>query len=164
MDENPRGFAHVGITVPDMEEAIRWYQTVLDWELIKGPSTSRGNEGHGGRRAVNLLGEFEEMKVAQLTTGNQIGIELFEFDETTGVSNTNPKAPGLFHICVIDPDVEGLAEKIAEHGGSHEAKIWSLYEGDDTYELTYCTDPYGNIIEIYSHSHELMHGNAPPKK
>lgn len=158
----PRGFAHVGVTVPDIDAAIDWYEDVLDWELVKEPTVVTGDDGYGGKRAVDLLGEFQEMKVAHLVTGNQIGFELFEFTETEGNSSPDPRQPGQFHFCVVDPDVEGLARRIEERGGDHYTDVWRLYEDEPKYELTYCTDPFGNIIEIYSHSHELMHGNAPP--
>lgn len=162
MAENtyPRGLAHVGVTVPDIEEAIEWYQNVLGFTLIRGPDTVVGNEGHGGRQAVEFLGDFEEMKLAHLATGNQIGVEIFEFEETPDErSEPNPKEQGYFHMCVIDPDVEGLAAEIETSGGEHHTAVWTLREDDDEYTLTYCKDPWGNLLEIYSHSHERMFGN-----
>lgn len=157
MGTDSHDFAHVGVTVPDIEEAIEWYVDVLGWTLLKGPRSSRGGEGFGGRRAVDLLGEYQEMKVAHLMTGNGIGIEFFEFDETDSSQEHNPKQAGFFHICVVDPDVEDLATRIDQHGGNHYAEVWRLYENDDEYLLTYCRDPFGNMIEIYSHPHEQMH-------
>lgn len=156
MGTSPRDFAHVGITVPDIEEAIEWYIDVLGWTQLKEPRLSKGDEGYGGTRAVDLLGEYREMKVAHLLTGNGIGIELFEFDDHE-VSRQNPKQLGYFHICVVDPDVEKLATKIDRHGGDHYADIWQLYDDNDEYLLTYCKDPFDNMIEIYSHAHEEMH-------
>lgn len=156
----PRGLAHVGVTVPDIDEAIEWYQSVLGFTLIRGPDTVVGNDGHGGRQAAEFLGDFEEMKLAHLATGNQIGVELFEFEETTEERREpNPKEQGYFHMCVIDPDVEGLAERIDAQGGEHHTTVWTLWEDQDEYRLTYCKDPWGNLLEIYSHSHERMFGN-----
>lgn len=156
----PRGLAHVGVTVPDIEEAIEWYQDVLGFTLIKGPDTVVAGEGHGGRQALDVLGEFEEMQLAHLATGNQIGIELFEFAATPDERDpADITQLGYFHICVIDPDVEGLAERIDAAGGEHFSKVWNLWEDDDEYVLTYCRDPWGNLLEIYSHSYERMFGN-----
>lgn len=152
----PRSLAHVAVAVPDIEEAIEWYQTVLGWTLLKPPRLVKGNEGYGGRRAVDLLGQFNEMKVAHLSTGNQIGVEFFEFSNTEELSEFDVTQPGFFHICVVDPDVEGLAKRIEDAGGEHHSQIWRLYENDEQYVLTYSKDPYGNLIEIYSHSHEQM--------
>jgi catechol 2,3-dioxygenase-like lactoylglutathione lyase family enzyme len=157
----PRGLAHVGLTVPDIEAAIEWYQDVLGYTLIRGPDTVVGGEGHGGRQAEDVMEiEFDEMRLAHLATGNQVGIELFEFSDTPDEpTDQDPKAPGYFHACVIDPDVEGLAERIDESGGEHYSEVWQLWEDDEEYVLTYCRDPWGNLLEIYSHSHERMFGN-----
>ncbi|WP_435365742.1 VOC family protein [Haloarchaeobius sp. DYHT-AS-18] len=155
----PRGLAHVGLTVPDLDEAIDWYCDVLGFSHVKGPDEITANEGYGGRQAANLLGEFETMRFAHLATGNQIGIELFEFASTDANSEPDPTRAGLFHLCVIDPDVEGLAARIDEHGGDHYSEIWEIFEDDDEYTLTYCKDPYGNLLEIYSHSHERIYSN-----
>jgi catechol 2,3-dioxygenase-like lactoylglutathione lyase family enzyme len=156
----PRGLAHVGLTVPDIDEAIDWYTTVLGFSHVRGPETVVAGEGYAGRQAANLLGDFEEMRLAHLATGNQIGVELFEFESTAGNSDADPANPGLFHLCVIDPDVEALARRIDDHGGDHYSEIWEIFEDDDTYTLTYCRDPYGNLLEIYSHSHERIYSNS----
>lgn len=157
----PRALAHVGLAVPDIDEAIEWYTDVLGWRRLKGPRISTSTEGYGGRRAVDVLGEYTEMKVAQLLTGNGIGVELFEFEDAAEPQTSEPRRMGYFHICVVDPDVEGLAAKIDQFGGDHYSDVWRLYEDSDTYLLTYCTDPFGNMIEIYSHSHAEMHAMAP---
>ncbi|AUV83586.1 glyoxalase [Salinigranum rubrum] len=152
----PRSLAHVAVTVPDVEEALDWYRDVFGWTLLTEPRAVTGNDGYGGRRAVDVLGEFSEMTVAHLVTGNGIGVELFEFASTGESNRSDITQPGFFHICVVDPDVEGLAERIDERGGEHYSRIWRLFEEDEEHLLTYCTDPYGNLVEIYSHSHEGM--------
>jgi len=157
----PRGLAHVGLTVPNLDDAIDWYTDVLGFTHVCGPDTIVAGEGHGGRQAANLLGEFESMRFAHLATGNQIGIELFEFESTEGEPDPDPTQSGLFHLCVIDEDVEGLAARIDEAGGDHYSEVWQIFEDDDQYTLTYCRDPYGNLVEIYSHSHERIYSNRP---
>lgn len=92
------------------------------------------------------------MSVATLVTGNQIGVELFEFVPDEQRNDGDSERTGYFHVCVIDPDIEGLAREIDANGGDHYAEIWRLYENDKEYRLTYCEDPYGNVIEIYSHN------------
>ncbi|MFC7205318.1 VOC family protein [Haloferax namakaokahaiae] len=157
----PHSLTHIGITVSDIEEAIDWYQDVFGWSLLKGPRTATERDGYGGKRALDVLGEFSEMRVAHLITGNKIGIEFFEFSGTEGSNTTDIKQPGFFHVCVVDPNVEELAERIDESGGEHYSNIWRLHEEDEDHLLTYCKDPYGNLIEIYSHSHEQMHLAGP---
>ena len=39
--------------------------------------------------------------------------------------------------------------------------VWRLSEESDSYLRTDCTDPFGNVTEIYSHSHAEMYAGAP---
>lgn len=153
---HPHALAHVATIVPDIEAALEWYQDIFDWELLAEPRVVRGNEQYGGKRAVDLLGAFDEMKVAHLLTGNDIGVELFEFSSVRAPRDVENRRAGFFHICVVDPDIEELAQTIDENGGDHYSQIWRLYEEKEEYLLTYCTDPFGNVIEIFTHSHEQM--------
>ncbi len=152
---HPRSLAHIGVAVPDLEEAIEWYEDLLGWTLLIEPRRVTDADGYGRRRAVDVLGDFEEMTVATLVTGNQVGVELFEFEPQD--RDESPDRTGYFHVCVVDPDVEGLAERIADRGGKHHADVWRLHENDPKYRLTYCKDPYGNLIEIFSHNQEQMY-------
>ena len=36
--------------------------------------------------------------------------------------------------------------------------VWQYYyPGEKPYRMVYCEDPFGNILEIYSHSYELTY-------
>lgn len=157
-DTYPRGLAHVGLTVSDIEAATDWYQDVLGFTLVMGPAEIP-NEGFFGRQVTDLLGDFETMKIAHLATGNQVGVELFEFDQTGGTSDQDPFSPGYFHMCVIDPDVEGLAQRIEENGGDAYSDVWGVLGDDSEYRTTYCRDPWGNFLEVFSHSDERAYSN-----
>ena len=43
----PRGLAHVGFTVPDIDAAVEWYRDVFGFNLVLGP-LSVENEGFFG--------------------------------------------------------------------------------------------------------------------
>ena len=53
--------------------------------------------------------------------------------------------------------VEGLAEKIVASGGRQRMPIREYYPGEKPYRMVYMEDPWGNIIELYSHSYELTY-------
>ncbi|MGR5144429.1 VOC family protein [Photobacterium sp. DNB23_23_1] len=102
MNPYPRTFSHIGISVPDLEAAVKFY---------KNPEDN------------------------------------FEYWKT-----------GIFHFCVQDPDVEGLAEKVVAAGGKKRMKAPRYYyPGEKPYRMIYMEDPFGNILEIYSHSYELTY-------
>lgn len=154
----PRGLSHVGLTVEDIESATEWYERVLGFTRLFGPERVERGEGHFGRLLSDGDGTFEWLKLAHLVSGNQVGLELLEFDRTGTAPDATPTAPGFGHLCVVDPDVEGLAREIEANGGEQIKDIWSVY-ADREYTMTYCLDPFGNRIEIHSHSYERTHAN-----
>lgn len=158
MDDYPRGLAHVGMTVPDIEAAMDWYEDVLGFEPIMGPVEVEHGEEHIGKLCADVLGEFDTVSIAHVATGNQVAVELFEFEETGPENDPDPTEAGYFHACVIDPNIEELAAEIVDSGGEHHTEIWNLFP-DQPYRMTYCKDPWGNIVEIYTHSHERIYSN-----
>jgi catechol 2,3-dioxygenase-like lactoylglutathione lyase family enzyme len=158
MGTHPRGLAHVGVTVPEIEAALEWYEDVLGFETIMGPVEIEHGEDQIGRLCADVLGEFDTVRIAHVATGNQVAVEFFEFDRTEPGPDPDPAAPGYFHLCVIDPEIETLASEIEDSGGEHHTDIWALFP-DQPYRMTYCKDPWGNLVEIYTHSHERIYSN-----
>lgn len=154
----PRSFAHVGVTVPDIDAALEWYEEVLGFERVMGPMTIEHGEEHIGKLCADVLGEFETVRIAHTATGNGVGVEFFEFVTTEGETDFEPDVPGLFHVCVIDPEIEELAARIEDRGGERTSEIWTLFP-DQNYRMTYCRDPFGNVLEIYTHSYERIYSN-----
>ena len=53
-------------------------------------------------------------RIAHLSTGDRIGVELFQFtNQQNPENNFEYWKTGIFHFCVQDPNVEELAERIA---------------------------------------------------
>lgn len=63
----------------------------------------------------------------------------------------------VFHFCIQDPDVEGLAARIVAAGGKQRMPVREYFPGQKPYRMVYMEDPFGNILEIYSHSYELTY-------
>lgn len=103
------------------------------------------------------LGKF---MICHLSTANGVGMELFQFIEPEAVrreDNFEYWKTGFFHLAVTDPDVEGLATRIASTGGKRRTKVLELAPSR---KICFCEDPFGNVIEIYSHSYEQFWANA----
>ena len=156
--EYPRAFSHIGITVPDLDKAVAFYTEVMGFYIIMPPTeVVEENETAIGQMCIDVFGKgWGTFRIAHLSTGDRIGIELFEFKESKEQKPTfEPFKTGLFHFSVQDPDVEGLVAKIVEHGGKQRMPIREYYPGDKPYRMCYVEDPFGNVFEIYSHSYEL---------
>jgi lactoylglutathione lyase family protein len=155
----PRAFSHIGLSVPDVDAAFKWYTEVLGLYPIMTPTTITKDDSAIGQMCTDVFGPgWTSFRICHLSTVDKIGIELFEFPKhVKPENNLEYWKTGIFHFCITDPDVEQLAKKIVETGGKQRMPIRHYYPGEKPYRMVYCEDPWGNIIEIYSHSYELTY-------
>ncbi|MCG1036277.1 lactoylglutathione lyase family protein [Polaribacter sp. DS7-9] len=154
----PRTFSHIGITVPDIEKAVKFYTEVLGFYIIMEPTVIKEeNETAIGQMCIDVFGTgWKTFNIAHLSTGDRIGVELFEFPQSKDLKPTfEPFKTGLFHFAIQDPDIEGLVKKIVAAGGKQRMPIREYYPGEKPYRMCYVEDPFGNVFEVYSHSYEL---------
>ncbi|MDZ5782806.1 VOC family protein [Marinococcus luteus] len=160
------GITHIGLTVPDIDAAIEWYTRVLNFELLAGPFTAKADDTDDAstNMTMDLLGEeVKEMRNAHLTAANQVGLELFEFvDPKPDLKQSPPWQQRFFHLCLLVSDIEETAVRIESEGGRRRSRIWHP-RPEKPYRLVYMEDPFGNIIELYSHSTEVTYGNMDSK-
>jgi catechol 2,3-dioxygenase-like lactoylglutathione lyase family enzyme len=159
----PIALNHIGITVPDIHAAIDWYGRVFGFRRIMGPRRLEANLSATAESAHVLGPRFRAALQAHLVTGNGIGLELFQFLEPeteTPDDNLEYWKTGFWHLCFTDPDIEGLTERIVAEGGKKRTDVWEFIPGTDR-KLCYCEDPFGNVIEIFSHSYEQTFANWP---
>ena len=155
----PRTFSHIGLSVTDLEQAVDFYTDVLGWYVIMPPTEIVADDSAIGVMCNDVFGEgWGSFRIAHLATGDKIGVEIFEFRNAEKRDNNFEYwKTGVFHFCVQDPDVEGLAAKIVENGGKQRMPVREYYPGEKPYRMVYCEDPFGNLIELYSHSYELTY-------
>jgi catechol 2,3-dioxygenase-like lactoylglutathione lyase family enzyme len=145
---------HVGLEVADLDRAVAWYSDVLGLEPLGPAAEVRAREGHAGTVAADVLGGGS-FRQAHLTSANGVALELFEFAEP------EPRWRGFFHVCVVPPSLDRTAARIAGSGGRRTSRIWHIFP-DAPCRTCYCEDPFGNTIELYSHSHERTYSNRDP--
>lgn len=156
----PKTFSHIGITVPDIDEAVKFYTEVMGFYVIMEPTVIKEeNKTAIGKMCIDVFGKgWQSFKIAHLSSGDKIGFELFEFKESKDLKpNFEPFRTGLFHFSVQDPDVEGLVKNIVKAGGKQRMPIREYYPGEKPYRMCYVEDPFGIVFEIYSHSYELQY-------
>jgi catechol 2,3-dioxygenase-like lactoylglutathione lyase family enzyme len=159
----PRALNHVGITVPDIFAAIDWYGAVLGASHIMGPRLLQADSA-ATHETPSIFGpRFRRAYQAHLLTANGVGLELFQFVEppVEVPAETMPYwRRGPFHLCFTDPDVEGMADRIEAAGGKRRVPVFAFVPGRP-WKLVYCEDPWGNVLEIMSHSYAEVFGNWP---
>ena len=153
----PKTINHIAVSVIDIDSAIKWYKEVFGFTLLKGPVDFMADESHTGAIVKDIHGStFKKMKMAWLGAGNHVGFELIEYLDPKAEKQTKNFEywkSGLLHLCITDPNIEELCKRICEKGGKQRTNIWRI-SPDHDYKIVFCEDPFGNIIEIYTHSYE----------
>jgi catechol 2,3-dioxygenase-like lactoylglutathione lyase family enzyme len=158
---SPRAFNHIGLTVPDIDRAIDWYGRVLGFTLLFRRTLEYRPEVPEVREIFGPA--FVRAYQAHVVAANGVGLELFQFvDPPVQMPDNNFRywQAGVFHMCITDPDLEGLAARIVANGGKQRTKVWRFLP-NRPYQLVYCEDPFGNIIEGFSHHYTETFSNMP---
>jgi len=162
MTPTPRTFSHIGLSVPDLDAAVKFYTDVFGFYTIMEPNEVVEDDSAIGQMCTDVFGAgWGKLRIAHLSTADRVGIEIFEFPENHAPDeNLNYRQHGTFHFCIQDPDVEGIVEKIVAAGGKQRMPIREYYPGEKPYRMCYVEDPFGIVFEIYSHSYELIYSSG----
>ena len=163
----PQALNHIAISVTDIHKAKNWYMDVMGMTVLVEPveisAVQSKDNSHLSDLVRNVFGQkLGKFLICHMSSVNGVGIELFEFIEPKSEQrkdNFEYWKTGFFHIAVTEPDIEELADKIASDGGKKRTQLMELVPGSGK-KICFCEDPFGNIIEIYSHSYEQFWANA----
>jgi len=155
----PRSFSHIGLSVPDVDAAVKFYTDVMGFYTIMEPTDVKEDDSDIGQMCTDVFGEgWKKLRIAHLSTADRIGLELFEFDGNHAPDdNMAFRRHGTFHFAIQDPDLEGLLEKIVAAGGKQRMPVRKYYPDEKPYRMVYVEDPFGIVFELYSHSYELTY-------
>ena len=124
---------HIGVGVPDLDKAVRWYHEVLGFNMVVEPMEGSADDSHIGMVLKDIFGtSFKKLRLVHMTFANHVGFEIFEFvdpKEEQRENNFEYWKTGFFHIGITDPNIEELAKRIAENGGKQRSKIWEVFPG-----------------------------------
>lgn len=150
---------HVGLAVPDLDQAMQWYCSVLGFYILSGPTEFDAAEAEVENITQNLQGpEIKKMRNVHLMSMGGVGIELFEFQEADINEGPATAHRGFFHICLIVENVVEAIERIVQHGGKQRSQIHQMNK-DKNHYLVYTEDLFGNILELSSRSTSEMYSN-----
>ena len=158
----PTSINHIAISVSDLEKGLKWYQEVMGFTIVRGPVELKSDDILVGRALKNIFGpKFKKLKIVWMSSANNIGVEIFQFIQPKQLVKKKKIeywSGGVIHVSVTERNVEDLLSQVTKNGGKQISKIWEL-DPKKHHKLVFCTDPFGNMIEIYSHSFEQFHAN-----
>lgn len=160
---------HVAVSVTDIHKTMIWYRDIMGMTILAEPVeisaiSSKGEEDtHLSNLVSTVFGQrLGKFLICHLSSANGVGIELFQFIEPKAEQRTDNFEywkTGFFHIAITEPEIDQLADRIESSGGRKRTEVMELNPGSGK-RICFCEDPFGNIIEIYSHSYEQFWANV----
>src|SRR5215510_5171587 len=78
----PRTINHVAVSVSNLVEAVKWYTEVLGFTVVKQAVEFIADDSLMGKTAKDIHGpKLKKMRMAWLSSANQVGFEIFEYVE-----------------------------------------------------------------------------------
>lgn len=151
-----QGMDHVGITVPDIEAATRFFEAAMDAELIY-ESKPLSSEPTGGEEVENMLNlhegtAIEATRMLRLRYGP--GLELFEMKGPEHREPARPSDYGLQHFAIYVDDIHEAVKKFEAAGGkmfSEPKEILFEPESGEGNLFCYGAAPWGTVIEMITY-------------
>lgn len=88
-----------------------------------------------------------------MASDDRIDIELFEFPNNEQSESNCEFLKQVSCIIRFKAQMSKGSSENSPHGGKQRMSICEYYPGDKPYRIVYCEDPFGNLVEIYSHSY-----------
>jgi lactoylglutathione lyase len=140
------GVFHVGLTVREMDEALRFYRDTLGLELESRYELP-------GRVVARVVGiESEQVILAWLAVpGSDVRLELFEYQgiERSSLAS-RPCDIGYGHLCLYVEDLDAIYQRLCDGGYDSRTPPVTLTGGSHAgAKVLYATSPDGYDVELY---------------
>lgn len=157
-----RGIDHVGMTVPDLDDALDFWTGVLGATLVLRhgpyPRSITTPEQFGRPADSSVVG------IAMISLG-RANIELLEFDSPGAPTVApSPDAVGAHHIAVYVDDIDGAVAEARAAGVEVLGQPMALPgpEAGERARFVFLRAPWGVIIELVSYPHGKAYQSDRP--
>jgi catechol 2,3-dioxygenase-like lactoylglutathione lyase family enzyme len=157
------GMDHVGITVPDIDEAVAWFENVMG---CSGPLTFGPFSDPTGTFMQDLLGVHPRAVIEQITMvrcGRSANIELFEYD-ARDQNRTFPRNSDWagHHIAFYVRDIDAAVAHMQSKGVQKFLGPLPVTDGPAAGQtINYFRAPFGTYIELISYPQGMAYEADP---
>ena len=151
-----RGMEHIGLTVPDVDEAVRFFVDVLGCEHFYDIGPFVDPDGDWFAVNLDLHPRVEIPRGAVLRCGNGTNLELFQYrapDQRTELPRMSDW--GGTHLAFYVDDMEASLAALEAHGvrvlGAPKDGIGP--EGGEGSSFAHFLAPWGQLLELVSFPH-----------
>jgi catechol 2,3-dioxygenase-like lactoylglutathione lyase family enzyme len=154
------GMDHVGITVPDIDEAIAWFEDVMG---CVAPLTFGPFSGVGEVVDVDPAAVIEQ--ITMVRCGRSANIELFQYtapdQRTTFPRNSDWSG---HHIAFYVTDIDAAADFLEARGAQRFFGPLPVTEGPAAGQsINYFRTPFGTYVELISYPNGMAYERDPSR-
>jgi len=159
------GVDHIGINVPDLQQAVNFFTGVLDFSVVTqiGPVPLDSN----WKEANHMHQSTGPVTIKMTRAGDGANIELFYYDKSKG-STTQPGGDdiGATHIAFYTSDIKASIAYLKSKGVSFLGDPFTMPAGDTEGETwVYFLTPWGAKMELVTYPNgKGYEKNNPPVK
>jgi quinol monooxygenase YgiN/catechol 2,3-dioxygenase-like lactoylglutathione lyase family enzyme len=151
----PRAIDHVGLTVPDVNEAASFFERAFDATAVYDvqPKDSKPMAGAAMEKELGLSPEAKIVHMRLLRLGNGPSLELFRIEGAPHADAAGLNDYGWTHIALYVDDIEAVAEKFKAAGGTLLSGPHGLagVEAAENNRGLYGRAPWGGLIELIAY-------------
>jgi len=160
MANNTHGVDHIGVTVPDIEDATKFFKEAFDGKIAYD-NKKLGDAPMAGPDVEQKLGVAQGAEVIHvriIAFDNGSSIELFNYQHTGQREAVIASDIGVQHFGFYVDDIQEAAEKFVAAGGqllSEPGGILGDVE-DGSGDFVYGRAPWGTLIELISYDPDKL--------
>lgn len=155
MKHNTHGIDHIGLTVPNIEDATIFFSKAFSAEIVYDTYTKKDTPrtSHETTTRLGIAENMAERAIRMIGLPNGPQIELFEFEGGTQQPAITPADFGWQHVAFYVDDIDQAVNEVEQAGGKRNADPIELsgVESGEGNRFCYCKTPWGSTIELISY-------------
>jgi catechol 2,3-dioxygenase-like lactoylglutathione lyase family enzyme len=150
---NVRGIDHVGLTVPDLEEATRFLVDALGAEVTRDilKKSDPARDSAEVQRRLGIPSTVVQRAIRVLRLPDGLLIELFEYEGPEQRDAVVSSDVGWQHVAFYAEDMDAALARVEAAGGIRNSDPTPFSGGLTEGSFVYVRTPWGSTLELISY-------------